>query len=761
MEGITMTVRESLVQVTYDGRFLVVDFPFDQKLVNTIKSVKGSVWNKRISKKWTVPKGSHKQLAQAFQSDIRWKTKEEINKSASTLKFDEETLEDVLSRVPSPIETPFLKLEPFEFQKLMIGWGATPKGKKTKIYGGLLADLMGLGKTLQAIGLAGYLKYSPPEELDPIKRVLIICPASLKIQWGEEIEKFTDESYMIIDGGNATTKKKAFEKRMEQYKRVQEEEIFFTIVNYELLREKERLGKEKVRKGYKVENKIVFGDYIDLNAVLDNEYDMIIIDEAHRMKNPKSETTKVIQKIQHPSVRLLMTGTPIDKDLPNIFPLLDYLSPDILADSSLSFEERKNMFEDQFLVMGWNSFALKNSGGKLNPEFLEPVDVKNLALLNKKISPFKLRRLTEDVSDEMPEAIGANKPIIVGWDQDQEAIYKFFLTKFKETMEMLHEAKTEEEAERAKAEKHAMLLYMAEACDTPELIFHSLSPLPFRKLREMKKYRTLADVLWSITKELRKLTEIQKQHRDTHGKNDPIVDHRIQELHSERHQTLASLTFSSPKLERIKDIVNNVVVENGEKIVIFTFYERMAQILHRELDKHLNTHKNGKRKKETTGIKLYTGKTDKGCAWKTKLQEEKKDARNLSCLDCPLKTSCNSQTKSAWHFQNDPETKVIIANDAANYGVNLHKGSHLINVDLPHSYSVFVQRNGRIRRLGSEHKLVTIHNILTQNSLEVAKFQTLFKQKDIQDTIVENSDEQQKFLEDALEQFVIHEKTPL
>ena len=80
----------------------------------------------------------------------------------------------------------------------------------------LLADDMGLGKTIQAIGAAILLK-----RVKDIKKVLVISPASLKTEWEEQIEKFSDEKSIFISG-NRKKREKSYEK-----------ESFFYLANYE------------------------------------------------------------------------------------------------------------------------------------------------------------------------------------------------------------------------------------------------------------------------------------------------------------------------------------------------------------------------------------------------------------------------------------------------------------------------------------------------------------------------------------------------
>lgn len=713
VNGITMTKENSHITVTYDGNLLVVEFPFDQSIIQKIKEVDGWDWDKKITKKWSVPRTSYGKLSSTMGSMIQWKTNEELKQSATDLAFKEESLDDVLSRVPKNIETPFMKIEPHDFQKLMVAWGVTKKGKKAGIYGGLLGDLMGLGKTIQALAFSTYLKYSPPTDVPPVRRVLVICPATIKLQWAQEIERFTHERYVIIDGGKG---KSAWKKRVEQYESAKSNDITYTIVNYELLYQKERLGKEEVKKGWRKETKTVWGDYIDLNCILDNDYDMIIIDEAQRMRNPETETFKAINEIQQPNIRLLMTGTPIEKDLQNIFPLLDYLSPNILADAKYNFKDRRQMFNDKYLIMGWNDYALRASRGKT--KIPEIKGVKNLNMLKRTIAPYTLRRTTEDVSDEMPDA--TENLVVVDWDKDQRALYDHLQDALIFAHEAVAEAISKEnEEERIKAENevNAMMMYMLEVCDTPELLLMSDSNLAQRKLKEVKQFKAYLEKVQEIDQSKVPLGEKEKQ------KN-----------------KIKTPWLVPPKLERLLEITHDIAIENEQKIVIFSKFERMTHIMLRELDKKLNYNTNGKPKKDRVNLVMYTGKTDKGCMWKTKLDKEGERSGTLQCNECPFNARCSSRTKSAWYFQNDPKTRVIIATDAANIGVNLQAGRYLVNYDLPDSYSVYAQRNGRIRRLGSAHDTVHIYNLVTAEGIDEKKYHKILKQKEIIDQVVEKND---------------------
>lgn len=710
---LTMTTDKSLVNVSYDGTILTVSFDFNKELFNLMRQVPNANYNETVAYKWVVPKPNYPDLIRIMGTNITWKTKEQMAKDTQELAFVEETLEDVLSRIPKNIDTSFMKVEPYNFQKLSTAWGITKKGKKGQIYGGLLADLMGLGKTIQAITFASYLKRHQLPDKPPVKKVLIICPSTLKVQWGQEIERFTDEKFIIINGGNG---KNAFEKRIEQYESVRNDDTLFTIMNYELLFQKHRLGKKEVKKGKSTSNKVIFGDFIDLNEIKKTGYDMIILDEAQRVKNPKSEAYQALQHIQSPFVRLLMSGTPIEKDLQNIFPLFDYLSPNIFADERLPFKERMKIFEDKFLVMGLNTFALQKSRGRT--KIMEVKGVKNLPLLNSTIKPYMLRRKTEDVSGDMPQATISDIPLDMS--DIQNKLFVLFTNKRKELHELLgieiaKENKNTDAILKLENEIKQIHGCLVQLFCTPELLVYSQSALVKSILSKVKPIQTYLEKFSKISK----IYNVKGKEEILNSLNMDIESKSATDALFGINKELSKIKpdfFTPAKLDFFLEKAEDLVVGNNEKIVVFSRYVSMNKILYRELFKRLNLDSKGKLKKDTTNIVYYNGETDLSCKWSSQLKKENKLPENkevLNCMKCPFMNQCNSRTKSAYLFQNDPNTKIIICSDAAKEGVNLQSGRYLFNYDLPESSSVYKQRIGRIERLGSKHNNVYIYNLLT------------------------------------------------
>lgn len=260
-------------------------------------------------------------------------------------------------------EMPKLKYELFDFQKL----GASFLYVKERA---ILADETGLGKTPMSIAAAQKFK-----EDGKLKRALIVCPSTLKRQWGEDgIEKFTWETYTIIDGPK--------KKRAQQYEMAKN--VTYTIANYEVLR------------GSRSQNSTAL--YIeDFRSIVENEYDLVIFDEVQRIKNWKARTTQFAQRIKSKYI-FCLSATPLENKLEELFSIMRLIDEEILG-NWWKFSERHILY-DQF-------------GG------IE--DYMDLEGVREKIAPYFLRRKKSDVLD-LPDLLEEN--IYVNLGPEQRRVYR-------------------------------------------------------------------------------------------------------------------------------------------------------------------------------------------------------------------------------------------------------------------------------------------------------------------------------------------------
>jgi SNF2 family DNA or RNA helicase len=200
----------------------------------------------------------------------------------------------------------------------------------------VLADDMGLGKTIQGVGLAEVLA----REVG-IRKVLVVCPASLKSQWKNEIHRFCDRDAQLISGPNAH--------RRQQYSR----DCFFTICNYEQ----------------------VLRDILDIEQT---KWDLIILDEGQRIKNWESKTARVIKGLRS-TFALVLSGTPLENRLEDLYSVVQFIDQRRLGPGFRFFNQHR-VVDEKGKVLGY----------------------KNLEQLRENLRPILLRRTRESVKLELP-----------------------------------------------------------------------------------------------------------------------------------------------------------------------------------------------------------------------------------------------------------------------------------------------------------------------------------------------------------------------
>ncbi len=220
----------------------------------------------------------------------------------------------------------------------------------------LLADDMGLGKSPQSMAAAKLLK-----EWHGISRVLIVTPASVKTQWGREIERFTDDTYVVVGG----TK----QKRAAQYA----QGAFFTVVNYEL----------------------VLRDIEHIHAL---GADLVILDEAQRIKNWRAKTSQAIKELPR-RFAFVLTGTPLENRLEELYSIVEFL-------------------DDKLLGPPWQFM----SQHVIQDEWGGIIGYKDLEGVRRAIAPILLRRRKADVLTDLPERI--DNDFWLPLETEQERLYR-------------------------------------------------------------------------------------------------------------------------------------------------------------------------------------------------------------------------------------------------------------------------------------------------------------------------------------------------
>ncbi|CAM8918804.1 unnamed protein product [Rhodiola kirilowii] len=220
---------------------------------------------------------------------------------------------------------------------------------------GILADQMGLGKTIQTIGFLAHLK---GKGLDG--PYLIIAPLSTLSNWVNEIQRFTPSINAIVYHGG---KKERDELRRKHMPKTVGPKFPLIITSYEVAMNDAR----KCLRHYK--------------------WKYLVVDEGHRLKNSKC---KLLRELKYLPVenKLLLTGTPLQNNLSELWSLLNFILPDIFS----SHDE----FESWFDLSG------KCNNEAMREEMEENRRTQVVAKLHAILRPFLLRRMKSDVEHMLP-----------------------------------------------------------------------------------------------------------------------------------------------------------------------------------------------------------------------------------------------------------------------------------------------------------------------------------------------------------------------
>ncbi|MEY4563287.1 MAG: hypothetical protein RLZZ618_2564 [Pseudomonadota bacterium] len=207
----------------------------------------------------------------------------------------------------------------------------------------LIADEMGLGKTVQAIAAAELMARH-----FGVQRVLVVCPTSLKHQWQREIERFAGRDARVLGGLSRV--------RHQQW----QEDDFCKIVNYETL-----VRDEPQAKGWAP--------------------DLLIVDEAQRVKNWSTQAARTIKRISTPSVCahvIVLTGTPLENRLEELVSIVQVVDQHRLGPTWRFMHEHQDV-DEVGRVVGY----------------------RNLGHIGATLSPIMLRRRKADVLSQLPERV--------------------------------------------------------------------------------------------------------------------------------------------------------------------------------------------------------------------------------------------------------------------------------------------------------------------------------------------------------------------
>ena len=218
---------------------------------------------------------------------------------------------------------------------------------------GILADEMGLGKTIQTISLLTQL-IEVKNQKGPF---LVIVPLSTLTNWNLEFEKWAPSIRRIVYKGPPPARK-----QQQNLLRSTPFQVVLTTYEY-IIKDRPVLSRIK--------------------------WVHMIVDEGHRMKNAQSKLSSTLTQYYSTRYRLILTGTPLQNNLPELWALLNFVLPNIFK-SVKSFDE-------------WFNTPFANTGGQDKMELTEEEQLLVIKRLHKVLRPFLLRRLKKDVEKDLPD----------------------------------------------------------------------------------------------------------------------------------------------------------------------------------------------------------------------------------------------------------------------------------------------------------------------------------------------------------------------
>ena len=204
----------------------------------------------------------------------------------------------------------------------------------------LIGDEMGLGKTAQAIGAAEVMA-----KLYGVERVLVVCPTSLKHQWKNEIARFTGRAVRVIEGLKP--------RRMEAFA---DPAAFFKITNYDTV-------------------------HADLESIAAWGPDLVILDEAQRIKNWATRAARSVKQIRSPYA-VVLTGTPLENRLEELISIVQFVDPHRLGPTFRLLHDHQ----------------VRDEVGKVT-------GYRDLNRLGETLAPVLVRRRKDEVLAQLPERI--------------------------------------------------------------------------------------------------------------------------------------------------------------------------------------------------------------------------------------------------------------------------------------------------------------------------------------------------------------------
>ncbi|CAE7730218.1 dom [Symbiodinium sp. CCMP2592] len=326
---------------------------------------------------------------------------EELERSPR-LHYDDFDRRNMSKQITTEVPVLLLRHPIREYQHIGLHWLATLHDKQ---FNGILADEMGLGKTIMTIALLAHLAVQK-EVWGPH---LVVVPTSLLMNWVKELQKWAPGLKVCAYYGNAK------ERRDKRRGWGGEDAFHVCVASYTVVLQ-------------------------DLRPLKMKRWYYLILDEAQNIKNYRSQKWQQLMRFKSER-RLLLTGTPLQNNLTELWSLLHFLMPDMFQ----SYTDFKEFFADPLHL------ALHEHRVKQEQELV--------ARLHKVIRPFLLRRLKSEVERQLPKK--HEHVVSCPLSRRQQVLYEEFMRR-RQTQQILKKGDY--------LRMMSILMQLRKVCNHPELL---------------------------------------------------------------------------------------------------------------------------------------------------------------------------------------------------------------------------------------------------------------------------------------------------
>ncbi|PIK49390.1 putative DNA repair and recombination protein RAD54B [Apostichopus japonicus] len=572
------------------------------------------------------------------------------------------------SSVVDVVVDPYLvcKLRPHQREGVVFMYECTMGMRGFAGNGVILADDMGLGKTLQCITLIWTLfKQGPYGGKPVVKRILVVTPGSLVKNWCREFNKWLGKERMNVFGVASDNKVKEF----------QISTIYpVMVVSYEMM--------------------VRYAD--DIRKI---KFDLMVCDEAHRLKNNTIKTTSLLTSLDIKK-RILLTGTPIQNDLQEFYSLAEFCNPSILG-TSTSFHR---LYEEPVL----------RSRQPDATEEEKKIGETRANELSRITSLFVLRRTQEINNKYLPPKVEAvifcsPKPL-------QVSLYKTMLTS-----PLVRRCLSRGVFGDSNAPHLVCIGALKKLCNHPALLYQSSKDASKEDGREC-------------------LTDI-------YGDEQQSLYDGLYRLYPPEYETRHEYSTDSGKLTVLASMLRSMhSLSSHERIVIVSNYTRGLQWD----DVFFSL------KRYFSKTAILADQTPKTLDLLQKFCEG--ESYCVSRLDGSIPTSKRQQIVERFNSKYAKETVFLLSSKAGGVGLNLIGASRLILYDIDWNPANDLQAMARVWRDGQK-KMVYIYRLITAGTIEEKVYQRQISKQGLSGAVVDmtNRSEVKFSLEELKNLFTLHE----